>query len=68
MARRRRRNRQSKQRNQAILNFAMAFIAVAIIGFAMFAIQPAPYDETPLCERSDALPPHAAVIIDKTDS
>ncbi|MEM9225631.1 MAG: hypothetical protein AAGA24_03885 [Pseudomonadota bacterium] len=68
MARRRRRNRQSKQRNQAILNFAMAFIAVAIIGFAMFAIQPAPYDETTLCELSDDLPPHTAVIIDKTDS
>ena len=64
---RRRRTRQKKQRNQAILNFVLAGLAVAIIGFAFFALQPEPYDELTLCEISDDLPPHTAVIIDKTD-
>lgn len=64
---RRRRSRQKKQRNQAILNFVLAGLAVAIIGFSFFALQPEPYDELTLCEISDELPPHTAVIIDKTD-
>lgn len=64
---RRRRSRQKKQRNQAILNFVLAGLAVAVIGFAFFALQPEPYDELTLCELSDELPPHTAVIIDKTD-
>lgn len=64
---RRRRSRQKKQRNQAILNFVLAGLAVAIIGFSFYALQPEPYDELTLCEISDELPPHTAVIIDKTD-
>ncbi len=64
---RRRRSRQKKQRNQAILNFVLAGLAVAIIGFSIYALQPEPYDETTLCEISDELPAHTAVIIDKTD-
>ncbi|MEM9378076.1 MAG: hypothetical protein AAGA72_17805 [Pseudomonadota bacterium] len=64
---RRRRSREKKQRAQAILNFIIAGLAVAIIGFSFFALQPAPYDELTLCEISDDLPPHTAVIIDKTD-
>lgn len=64
---RRRRSRQKKQRTQAILNFALAGMAVAIIAFAFFALQPEPYDELTLCEISEDLPPHTAVIIDKTD-
>lgn len=64
---RRRRSRQKKQRNQAILNFVLAGLAVAIIGFSFFALQPEPYDELTLCEISDELPPHTALIIDKTD-
>ncbi|MEO1552901.1 MAG: hypothetical protein AAFR82_03125 [Pseudomonadota bacterium] len=64
---RRRRTRQKKQRNQAILNFVLAGLAVAIIAFAFFALQPEPYDELTLCEISDELPPHTAIIIDKTD-
>ena len=64
---RRRRTRQKKQRNQAILNFVLAGLAVAIIGFSFYALQPEPYDELTLCELSDDLPPHTAVIIDKTD-
>ncbi len=64
---RRRRSRQKKQRNQAILNFVLAGLAVTIIAFAFYALQPEPYDELTLCEISDELPPHTAVIIDKTD-
>jgi len=64
---RRRRSGQKKQRNQAILNFVLAGLAVAIIGFSFYALQPEPYDELTLCEISDDLPPHTAVIIDKTD-
>lgn len=64
---RRRRSRKTKQRNQAILNFIVAGLAVVIIGFAFYALQPEPYDELTLCELSDDLPPHTAVIIDKTD-
>ncbi|MEP1145421.1 MAG: hypothetical protein ABJH52_16985 [Henriciella sp.] len=64
---RRRRSRQKKQRNQAILNFVLAGLAVAIIGFSFYALQPEPYDELTLCEISDELPPHTAIIIDKTD-
>ncbi len=64
---RRRRSRQKKQRTQAILNFVLAGLAVAIIGFAIYALQPEPYDELTLCEISDTLPPHTAIIIDKTD-
>ncbi|MEL6858952.1 MAG: hypothetical protein AAFO74_11230 [Pseudomonadota bacterium] len=64
---RRRRSRQKKQRTQAILNFVLAGLAVAIIGFSFFALQPEPYDELTLCEISDTLPPHTAIIIDKTD-
>ena len=64
---RRRSKRAKRQRNQAILNFVLAGLAVVIIGFSFYALQPAPYDETTLCEISDELPPHTAVIIDKTD-
>ena len=66
MARRRSR-RAKRQSRQAILNFVLAGIAVAIIGFSFFALQPEPYDEVPLCVLSDDLPPHTAVIIDKPD-
>ena len=66
MARRRSR-RAKRQSRQAILNFVLAGIAVAIIGFSFFALQPEPYDEVTLCVLSDDLPPHTAVIIDKTD-
>ena len=64
---RRRRSRQKKQRNQAILNFVLAGLAVAIVGFSFYALQPEPYDELTLCEISEELPPHTAIIIDKTD-
>ncbi len=49
------------------MNFVLAGLAVAIIGFSFYALQPEPYDELTLCEISDDLPAHTAVIIDKTD-
>jgi len=61
------RRRRKKQNRQAVLNFTIAGLAVAIIGFAFFALQPKPYDETTLCALTEELPPHTAVIIDKTD-
>lgn len=67
MARKRRRNRKSKQKKQAILNFVLAGLAIVLISFAMFAIRPAPYDERTLCGLTDEMPPHTAIIIDKTD-
>jgi len=64
---RRRSKRAKRQSRQAILNFVLAGLAVAIIAFSFYALQPEPYDEVTLCEISDELPPHTAVIIDKTD-
>ena len=67
MARRRRNARGRRQRNQAVINFTLAGIAVALVGFAVVALQPEPYDEQTLCALTEELPPHTAVIIDKTD-
>jgi len=62
------RRRQKRQQRQAVLNFTVAFAAVAIIGFTVYSLQPKPYDQRTLCTISDTLPPHTAIIIDKTDS
>jgi len=59
--------RRDRKRRQAILNFAIAGLAIAIIGWAVYALQPPPYDQETLCIVSDEVPPHTAVIIDKTD-
>ncbi len=67
MARRRSR-RQKRQQRMALVNFALAAIAIGIIGFSVYALQPKPYDERTLCTISEELPPHTAIIIDKTDS
>ena len=61
------RRRRRRQQRQAILNFAIAGLAVAIIGWTIYALQPAPYDPETLCVLSDEPPPHMAIIIDKTD-
>lgn len=63
MSRRRRR----RQKRLAILNFAIAAAAIAVIGFTIYALQPPDYDPDTLCLVSDDMPPHTAVIIDKTD-
>ena len=62
MSRRRRR-----QQRQAFLNFALVAAIIAGVIYIAYALQPAPYDETSLCLISDELPPHTAIIIDKTD-
>ncbi|MEM7766257.1 MAG: hypothetical protein AAF253_02070 [Pseudomonadota bacterium] len=63
-----RRNRRVKrQRRMAFINFALVVAAIAIIGFTVYSLQPKPYDPRTLCAISDALPPHTAIIIDKTD-
>jgi hypothetical protein len=69
MARRKRSRgrRKQKQQRQAIINFALVIAAVAITGWLVWSLQPEPYDELTLCEISDELPAHTAVILDKTD-
>ncbi|MEO0982593.1 MAG: hypothetical protein AAFX03_08065 [Pseudomonadota bacterium] len=68
MARRRRSSRRARrQRRLAFVNIAMVAAAVAIVGWTVYALQPEPYDEDTLCLISDELPPHTAVILDKTD-
>ncbi len=62
MSRRRRR-----QQRQAIINFAMVLAIIAGIIYIAYTVRPAPFDETTLCLISDDLPPHTAIIIDKTD-
>ena len=61
------RRRRQRQRRMAYMNFAL--IALLIAGaFGVFHfIKPAPYDEKTLCLLGDTLPPHTAIIIDKTD-
>lgn len=63
MSRRRRRRMQ----RLALLNFLIAGVVIAAIAYAVYALQPPPYDEDTLCVLSDELPPHTAIIIDKTD-
>lgn len=69
MARRKRTRgrRKQKQQRQAIINFSLVVAAVAITAWTVYSLQPEPYDEVTLCEISDELPPHTAVILDKTD-
>lgn len=68
MARRRRVSRRKrKEQRQALINIALVVSAIAIVGWLFWSLQPEPYDETTLCAISDELPPHTAVIVDKTD-
>lgn len=59
--------RKQKQQRQAIVNFTLVVAAVAITAWTVYSLQPEPYDEVTLCELSEELPPHTAVILDKTD-
>ncbi len=62
MSRRRRR-----QQRQAIINFAMVAAIIAGVIYIAYTVRPAPFDEDTLCLVSETLPPHTAIIIDKTD-
>ena len=59
--------RRKRQQRQAIINFAMIAAIVAGVIYIAYTIRPAPYDEDTLCLISETLPPHTAIIIDKTD-
>ena len=63
MSRRRRRHLQ----RLAMLNLTLVVLAIAGIAFAMQKLKPPAYDEDTLCIVSDVLPPHTAIILDKTD-
>lgn len=64
---RRRSKRQRRMARQAYINFALVIAAIAGVAYFMTRMQPAPYDETTLCMISEELPPHTAIILDKTD-
>ena len=64
---RRKSRRQRKMQRQAMVNFAIVVAAVAAVAYFVLRAQPAPYDEVSLCLISDELPPHTAIILDKTD-
>ncbi len=59
--------RRKRQQRQALINFAMIAAIVAGVIYIYYTIQPAQFDEDTLCLVSDELPPHTAIIIDKTD-
>lgn len=64
---RRRRQRERRLRRLALINILVVAGAIAG-GFALMAVlSPKPFDQDSLCVISDELPPHTAVIIDKTD-
>ena len=64
---RRKTRRQRRQSRQAYINFAI--VAATIAGGVYFftQMQPEAYDEASLCVISEELPPHTAIILDKTD-
>ena len=64
---RRRSKRQRRLARQAYINFAIVIAAIAGVAYFMMRVQPEPYDEATLCVISDELPPHTAIILDKTD-
>lgn len=64
---RRKTRRQKRQSRQAYINFALVAAAIAGVAYFMTQVQPQPYDEATLCVLSDELPPHTAIILDKTD-
>jgi hypothetical protein len=49
------------------MNFSFVVLAIAAIALAVHYLKPPAYDEATLCIISDDLPPHTAIILDKTD-
>ena len=64
---RRKSRRHRRQSQQAYINFAIVAAVTAAGVYFFTQMQPAPYDEASLCVISDELPPHTAIILDKTD-
>ena len=61
------RRRRQRQRRMAYINFAIIALLIAGGVAAFQFLKPVPYDEQTLCLLSDELPPHTAIILDKTD-
>lgn len=59
--------RERRLKRLALINILVVAGAVAGGFLLMAVLTPKPYDQDSLCEISDALPAHTAVIIDKTD-
>lgn len=59
--------RQSRLKRLALVNLLLVAGAVTGVFVLMAILSPKPYDQASLCEISDELPAHTAVIIDKTD-
>lgn len=63
--------RQKRLQRQAFVNIALAAAIIGVIGYVIYAMQPAPYDPRTLCpytEAGDIAPPHTVVVLDKTDA
>ena len=64
---RRRRQRERRLKRLAMINILIVAGLVAGAFVLMAVLTPKPFDQDTLCEITDELPPHTAVIIDKTD-
>lgn len=64
---RRKTRRQRRMRQQALVNFTIVAILIAAVTYFVMSNRPGHYDERTLCVISDQLPPHTAIILDKTD-
>ena len=59
--------REKRLLRTAAINFALVIGAVIGIAFLVISLQPEDYDPTTLCIISEDIPPHTAVMLDKTD-
>ncbi len=60
--------RVKRQRRLAFLNIAIVILAIAGVAYAVYRLQPQPFDELTLCPVSDEIPAHTALLLDKTDN
>ena len=60
--------RERRLKRLALVNILLVAGAIAGGFFLMAILSPKPFDQDSLCEISDELPAHTAVIIDKTDA
>ncbi|MEM5518616.1 hypothetical protein WNY37_16785 [Henriciella sp. AS95] len=59
--------RASRLKRLALINMLAVAGAIAGVFVLIAVLTPKPFDEQSLCVESDTLPPHTAVIVDKTD-
>ncbi len=61
--------RQRRLRRQAMVNFAVVIAVLIGAGFLFYNLSQTPdYDEQTLCVLGEGIPPHTAVLLDKTDN